>query len=183
MSIDWNIVTTIASPIIALFIGAFLNRAIERRPRLITYLGHVGAHRLNQQDGSSLDVYTHSVVLRNAGSRPATNVRLEHPILPDFNVLPDIEHEVRDLPGGGREIVFPVLVPKEQVTISYLYFPPTVWNQINGGIKSDAGHAKVLNVLPTQQYPAWFNRIAASLMIIGLIAVLYVAVKAIGAAL
>lgn len=31
---------------------------------------------------------THSVILRNAGRRPATNVRLSHYSLPDFSVWP-----------------------------------------------------------------------------------------------
>ena len=38
----------------------------------------------------------------------------------------------------------PTLVPNEQVTISYLYFPPTTWKQINGPVKSDEGLARVL---------------------------------------
>ena len=176
MVIEWSTVATIASPIIALFVGAFLNRAIESRPRLVTYLGHVGAHPFTQQDGTSRHVYTHSVVLRNTGRRPATNVRIAHRYLPDFNVLPDVDHDVNELPGGGREIVFPTLVPNEQVSVSYLYFPPITWDQINGSIKSDEGLAKVLQVLPTQQYPKWFNRLAAGLVLIGLIAVAYVAI-------
>ncbi|MFQ5956046.1 MAG: hypothetical protein ACE5JZ_13355, partial [Kiloniellales bacterium] len=167
MEIDWGVVTTIAAPLVALFVGALVNRALESRPRLVTYLGHVSVHTLKQHDGSTSDVYTHSVVLRNAGRRPATNVRLAHPYLPDFNVLPDVEHRVEDLPGGGKEIVIPTLVPNEQVTISYLYFPPVTWNQINDQIKSDEGLAKVLQVLPTQQYPRWFNRLAAGFMLAG----------------
>lgn len=175
MTIDWNVVATIAAPVIALFIGAALNRVIVARARLVTYLGHVSAHRLKRDDGSPYDVYTHSVVLRNTGRRPATNVRLAHAFLPNVNVYPDVEHRVEDLPGGGKEIVVPTLVPNEQVTISYLYFPPITWNRINRQIKSDDGLAKVLHVLPTQQYPKWFYRFASALMLAGLIAILYVA--------
>ena len=183
MTIDWNIVATVASPIIALFVGALIDRVIERRTRLITYLGHVGAHTLKQQDGTPMHVYTHSVVLRNSGRRPATNVRLAHPYLPDFNVLPDMGHHVEDLPGGGKEIVFPALVPNEQVTVSYLYFPPVTWDRINGAVKSDEGLARVLQVLPTRQYPRWFNRTAAILMLAGLVAIVYVGIVAMGALL
>ena len=113
-------------------------------------------------------------LLRNSGRRPATNVRLAHPYLPDFNVFPSVGYRVENLPGGGREIVMPTLVPNEQVTISYLYFPPTTWKQINGPVKSDEGLARVLQVLPTEQYPMWFNRLAAGLILIGLIALVYV---------
>lgn len=48
MDIDWQIVATIASPIIALFIGALLDRAIEERPRVVAYLGHVSGIRLRK---------------------------------------------------------------------------------------------------------------------------------------
>jgi len=102
-------------------------------------------------------------------------VCLTHPYLPSFNVYPDIEHRVDDLPGGGKEIIIPTLVPNEQVTISYLYFPPVTWNQVNGQIKSNEGLARVLQVLPTQQYPSWFNHLVAGLMLTGLIAIIYAA--------
>jgi len=173
MTIDWNVVATIAAPLIALFVGAALNRAIENRPRLVTYLGHASSHRFLQQDGSPGHVFAHSVVLRNSGRKSAENVRLSHSILPDFNIYPDVDHRAIDLPGGGKEIVIPHLVPGEQITISYLYVPPTTWNQINGPIKSDEGLAKVVQVLPTQQYPRWFNLLIQVLVIVGLITLLY----------
>lgn len=173
MTVDWSVVATIAGPLIALPIGAWINRAFEGRPRLITYLGHVSTHRLHRDDGTPYDVYTHSVVLRNAGRRPATNVRLAHSYLPNVHVFPDVDFRVDPLPGGGREIVVPTLVPGEQITISYLYFPPITWNQVNGPIKSDDGFAKAIQVLPVQQYPAWVRRLVAGLVLSGAISLLY----------
>ena len=101
MEIAWNVVAIIAAPLIALFVGAVLNRAIESRPRLVTYLGHVSAHRLKREDNTPYDIFTHSVVLRNSGRRPATNVRLAHPYLPDFNVFPSVGYRVENLPGAA----------------------------------------------------------------------------------
>jgi hypothetical protein len=174
VTVDWDLVGNIAAPLIALVAGAFLNRLMESRPRLLTYLGHVGDHMVKGENGNNQHIYTHSVVVRNAGRKRATNVRLSHPYLPSFNVHPDVQHHVSDLPGGGREITFPVLVPNEQITISYLYFPPITWSAINGPIRSDEGIAKVLHVLLTQQYPRWFNGLAAGLMLVGLMSILYV---------
>jgi hypothetical protein len=176
MPVDWSVVATVATPLIALVAGAAINRALESRPKLVTYLGHVSAHRVQPESGTPYDIFTHSVVLRNSGRRPATNVRLAHPYLPNFSVLPRVAYRVDDLPGGGKEIVIPTLVPKEQVTVSYLYFPPITWSQINGPIKSDEGMDRVLQVLPTQQYPMWFNLLAAGLMLSGLITIAYLAV-------
>ena len=76
-------------------------------------------------------------------------------------------------------MVISTLVPGQQVTISYLYFPPTTWQDINVSVRSDEGFAKVLNVLPMVQYPKWFNAIAAGLMLIGLSTLLYLIVVAV----
>ena len=177
MDIDWGIVATVAAPVIALFIGAALNRAIERRPRLVTYLGHVSAHRVEREGGAPFNVFTHSVVLKNAGRSPAHNVRLSHSILPNFNVHPSIVYETERLPNGDVDIVIPVLVPGQEITISYLYYPPTTWDKINGSVKSDEGLAKFITVLPAVRYPTWVNAIAGGLMLAGAVALLYMVVE------
>ena len=174
MAIEWNVVATIASPLIALVIGAALNRAIERRVQLVTYLGHVSAHKVQQSSGPPLDIFTHSVVLKNSGRKAASNVKLAHSVLPDFNVFPSVNYEIEQLPDGGASIVIPTLIPDEQVTISYLYFPPTTWDKINGHIKSDEGFARVMKVLPTVQPPKWLIRLSASLALLGLTALIYI---------
>ncbi len=43
ITIDWHVAATIASPIIALFGGIWIDR--RRRPVLITYYGHVSAFK------------------------------------------------------------------------------------------------------------------------------------------
>jgi hypothetical protein len=171
-TIEWPVVATIAAPIIALFVGAALNRFLERRPRVISYLGHVSGIRLTRPQDSVV-VNTHSVVLRNAGRRAATNVRLGHAVLPDFQVFPDIDYTVRDLPGGEKEIVIPTLVPKKEVTVTYLYFPPLTWSQVNTHLESDDGPVRVIRVLPTLQLPKWAIVVLWGLIVYGVIALLY----------
>jgi hypothetical protein len=172
MSIDWNVVATISSPIIALFVGAGLNRFIENRPKVVSYLGHVSGILLSKAN-PPVQVNTHSVVLRNAGGKTETNIRLGHNVLPDFQIFPDIEHSVKELPGGQKEIVIPKLIPKKQITITYLYFPPLTWEKVNTHLESDVGSIKVLNVLPTVQPPKWLLIIIWLLIGYGVIAVLY----------
>ena len=174
MAVEWDLVVTIAVPLITLVLGAALNRAIERRARLVTYLGHVSAHKVNQTSGPPLDVFTHSVVLKNSGRKAAKNVKLAHSILPSFNVIPSVKYEIEQLPDGGENIVIPTLIPDEQVTISYLYFPPTTWDKINGPIRSDEGFAKVMQILPTVQAPNWLNHLLAGLALLGLTALIYI---------
>jgi len=171
--IDWGVVATIAAPIITLFVGVWANRRFENRPHLISYYSHISAFTHIPDQGEPFNVHTHSVVLRNAGRRTATNVRVRHLLLPDFNVWPQVAYRVEELPRGGAEVVIPNLVPGEEVTISYLYFPPVTVDQINAGIRSDEGLAKQIPVLLQRQYPRWFNVTAATLMLIGIVAVLY----------
>jgi hypothetical protein len=175
MAVNWSTVATIAASIIALFVGVWINRRFESRPALISYFGHVAAFRTTPPSGSPIFVHTHAVVLRNVGRRSATNVRLRHNVLPDFVIWPEVQHHTEDLPSGGREIVIPTLVPGEQITVSYLYFPPVTADQVHAGILSNEGFARHIPVLLQRVYPKWFNRIAFALMLIGLISLMYVA--------
>jgi hypothetical protein len=175
MAIDWNAVATIAAPIITLFLGVWVNRRFESRPVLISYFSHVSAFQHTPPGGQLIHVNTHSVVLRNTGRQSATNIRLHHTVLPDFNIWPSVVHRVELLPDGTKDIVIPTLIPGEQITISYLYFAPLTVGQVNAGIKCDQGFANAIPVLLQRQFPRWFNFIASVLMIAGLVAILYLA--------
>lgn len=175
MTIDWNVVATIAAPVIALFVGVWVNRRFENRPILVSYFGHFSAFRYTLENDQPIQVNTHSVVLRNAGRQSATNVRLHHITLPQFNIWPAIVHNVEDLPDGSKDIVIPTLVPGEEITVSYLYFPPLRPETVNAGIKSDQGFANQIPVLLQRQYPPWLNRLIVTLLIVGIVAVFYVA--------
>jgi hypothetical protein len=179
-NIDWNVVATIGAPIITLFVGAWVNRCYENRPVLISYFGHVAAFTHHPGGGQgAIQIHTHSVVLRNTGRLRATNVRIHHTVLPDFNIWPGVAHTVETLPDGTKDIVIPTLVPGEQVTISYLYFAPVTYAQVNAGIKSDHGFAKQIPVLLQRQYPTWSNATVAVLMLVGLISLVYLLYRAV----
>jgi hypothetical protein len=159
--IDLETVAKIASPIVTLIAGAVLKHYAEKSPKVLSYIGHVSSFTL--QDEQKSFVFTHSVIVRNAGRKSATNVRLGHHFLPtNLRIDPQINYSIEKNPEGAAEIVIPTLVPKEQVTISYLYFPPTTWNQINSYTKSDDGYAKIVNVVPMLQpsIPVlWLSRV------------------------
>ncbi len=175
MVINWSAVATIAAPIIALFVGVWINRRFESRAVLTSYFGHVAVFRTTPPSGTPIFIHTHAVVLRNVGRRSATNVRLRHNVLPDFIIWPEPQHSIANLPSGGREIVIPTLVPGQQITVSYLYFPPLTVDQINTGIQSDEGFARQIPVLLQRVYPKWFNLMATALMLVGLISLVYIA--------
>jgi hypothetical protein len=182
MSIDWSLVSNIAAPVLALPVGAALDRFLERRPRLLTFYGHVSSFTLHGKAGAS-KVHTHSIVVINNGRKTATNVRLGHNYLPSVEVNPSVPYTVVPLPSGGHEIVIPLLVPREQVTVSYLYFPPITFNLINTYVKSDEGMANAISVLPTRPLPRallWTLRV---LVFAGVVATLYAALATLRALL
>ena len=171
MQVDWLLFVTFAAPIITLFLGAALTRFLERKPKLVAYFTHTSAFTTT---GGQL--HTHGIVIGNTGKKPATDIRVRHVILPThYNVFPDIEYQVHNLPGGGAELVFPTLVPGEQVSIAYLYFPPVVYNQIHASIRHSDGFAKEVTSLPTPQYPRWFVRSLWILIVLGGATALYIA--------
>lgn len=177
MAIDWNIAVQIAAPIIAIFVGAALNRFLNERPRLIAYYGHVASHSFNntEVEGQKVThINTHAVVIRNNGNKTATNVRISHNVLPDFKIYPVTDYQVNDLASGGKEIVIPRVSPKREYTISYLYFPPVTYDRINSYIESDTGSAKVVNVRLQQIFPRWINFLVGSSMLLGLITFIYI---------
>ncbi len=150
IAIDYDLVAKIASPIITLIGGAIITHYQEHRSRVISYVGHVSQFTL--LDANKTRVFTHSIVVKNAGRKSAQNVRLGHHIIPDgIDVFPPVQYMVEKTPSGTTEIIFPTLVPKEQITVSYLYFPPVTWNQVNSYTKSDDGLAKIITVIPSPQ--------------------------------
>ena len=173
--VDPELIAKVAGPVLSLVAGALVKRITDARSRLVSFLGHASAFTLS--DEARTQVHTHSIVVRNAGRKSANNVRLTHGVLPpSVTVHPPIQYSIERNPEGSGEIVFPVLVPKEQVTISYLYFAPLTWVQVNGSTKSDEGFAKIITVIPTPQASklvialVWFLAfIGASLLFYGLV--------------
>jgi hypothetical protein len=176
VTIDLDLILKIAVPLATLVLGKYLDRWISKRSKLISYLGHASAFTL--RDTNPMTIHTHSIVVRNTGRVAADNVRIGHYVLPEhFQLSPSVSHTVENNAGGIAEIVIPKLVPEEQVTISYLYTPPLLWSQIHAYTKSDEGFAKILNVLPTPQFPRWLSRTIWVLVFVGVVSLLYLAVE------
>jgi hypothetical protein len=185
MSIDWNLVGLLAGPVVGAVIGAWWTRKLERRPQLVSYFGHVSGFRYHPPGGGApFNINSHTVILRNAGSQSATNIRLHHAdTVPAFSIWPQVPHTVDTLPDGSQDIVIPVLVPNQEITIGYMYAPPLVVAQINAGIRCDQGFATPIPVLLQRQFPKWWNLTAFIFFLIGVVAVAYVIYLALRGAL
>ena len=176
MNIDWTKIVALAMPIVTVIV----NQIIERRPHLISYIGHFGfVPFFNPDQSINMIVTTHSVILRNAGRKTANNVRVGHFTLPNsFNIVPNIKYSIEPLANNGSDIVFPTLVPKEEVTISYIYSNPMTFDQVKPTyVKSDEGFAKMTNVILTPQFPKWANRLFQFLMLAGISITFYYLLK------
>ncbi|MHB1516437.1 MAG: hypothetical protein ACYCVY_12185 [Acidiferrobacteraceae bacterium] len=170
MHLDPDTIAKVVSPILTLILGPLVSRYTQDRVRLISFIGHISAFKLR----NNTDVYTHSVIVRNTGRKVAHNVRLTHRVLPpDVTIYPPIQYSVETSPAGYSDIVIPVLVPSEQITISYLYFPPITWEQINVNTKSDEGFAKIIQAIPTPQASKKMILAFVMLMFVGASVLMY----------
>jgi hypothetical protein len=165
-------------------VGGLLNRIVERRSRLIAFFGHVGRFQLPlpadaPPSAPPAHLHTHTVVIGNVGSLSAHNVRVPHArALAAANVHvyvePGVNYSIQKLPGGEDEFLFPILVSKQYVTISYLYFPPLTFHFVNLPIRSDEGFARQVSVLPVITHtPRWLSIVFFALALIGLATVAY----------
>ncbi|WP_157381063.1 hypothetical protein [Burkholderia ubonensis] len=199
MTTNWDLVSKLVFPVVTALIVAAIGRRLEYRPKLVTYLAHAAGFALPPVEGPAAalqegvgagqapaaaapggPIHVHGVVVRNTGRKTAFNVRIGHNAKVHHYVLePQVQHEMKDAPNGGWEIIIPALVPNEQVLISYLYFPPVIWRQVNTYTKSDEGMARYLNVLPTPQPPRWLANGFLSFFYLGIAGTVYALISTI----
>lgn len=182
MGINWTIIAGIVIPLVAAVLGAAAARWWERRPRVIAYLAHATGCRVKPQEGEPFYVNVHTVVLRNDGSRAATNVRLGHqPFLFSYHVQPTHQYDERRLSDGGLEIVFPSFPPKRIINITYLYSGVT-WDRINTHLESDEGPVTVQNVMPTRRFSKRTYEVLTFVFLCGVVSITYIVWLALRAA-
>jgi len=196
--IDWDIVLKIAVPMATLVLGIVFKEAIERRASIQYYVGTladfmvrsrqadtasasviqgIGTEATSPPVASDFGVYTHALVIVNGGRAPARNVRIGHvAFLQNYHVSPKLDYSIEPVKDSGDDIVFPILRPKEQVTVSYLYFEPVTPDQIHTYVKSDEGLAKNIAMLPVRRFPKWLNMLILAAMSTGIVAWIYLIV-------
>jgi hypothetical protein len=129
--------------VLGAFVGAAVAKRVEGKADLVSFWGHSSAFTVSEPGHPPFVIHTHDVVIRSAGKKAANNVRVSHAVLPDqVNISPSQPYSVEELPDGRKDILIPTVVPRQQVVISYLYYPPLTWAQVNAGIRSDEGFAR-----------------------------------------
>ncbi|BEV17421.1 hypothetical protein HBDW_42090 [Herbaspirillum sp. DW155] len=181
MTFDIDVAAKLLSTLVTVVL-AVVKLIADRRPRLVAYFGHRSEHHVKQKVAANGDVtqppfevYTHSVVIANVGKKTAFNIRLGHQYMPDsvtlypYSTPFKIEHNA----DGFAELLIPTLVAKEEVTVSYLYFPPITWHKINTYVKSDEGSAKVFEPVRYEPPSKSKIRVVILLMLMGAFTLTY----------
>ncbi len=168
-----EVIAIIIAPLIAAVFISIYARWFTEKARLLTYLSNTFAMRCKTPEGKDFQVHTHTRIIKNRGRKPAINVKLGHKILPAFDIFPSIEHSVNQLPDGSKEILIPRIVPKQQIIVNYLYYPPLIWSQINTYTLSDEGYAKVVNMQLSPQPSKFLIGIFGFLSLMGISAIAY----------
>jgi hypothetical protein len=160
--------------VLGAFVGAVITKRVEGKAQLVSFWGHASACTVSNPGQPPYVIHTHDVVIRNAGKKPANNVRISHAVpLPHFNINPSVPYTVETLPGGHQDIVIPKLIPGQQIVISYLYSPPLLYTQIHAGIRSDEGFATPVEMELRQKTSTWAIALAVVGFVIGCLTVLY----------
>lgn len=156
----------------------------RRRPRLEAFFTHGSAHFIANTQiiaGPPNIIHTHSLVVRNAGSYPATNVRITHSFVPqgtDIQMYPDMPRTTTQFGQQGSEILIERLRPKEQITLSYLYPGPTLLTQFGTQVKFDDGFAQFFEIQQVRIFPPLVRAVILYFMAAGFFLSIYIALKA-----
>lgn len=146
----------------------YLSKKFERKPRLIAGTTKAAHIRVNNEQILS----NHTLIVRNDGKKEARNVQIIHLNLPElYQVLPAVSYTIEDL-KDGKAIVFPSLVPGEEITICYMY-SEILFGKIHGIIKHDEGHAKWITILLTREYSSNTLMGIRCLILLGIITIIY----------
>lgn len=169
MQIDVDVISKLASPAVTFLIWLW-GRLKQDKSKLVVFYGHISTFTIAAQP--PVNVFAHSIVVRNMGNKPATNVRVQHRVTTEnFRIDPPYDYERTNHPQGGFELKFEHLLPKTQMIISYLYLPPLMAGDIGGFVRSDEEVARQVN--PFALPPVWLRNSLLVLALIGLAFVLY----------
>lgn len=174
-----DIIKLVAAPLFAGIVQYTIKNYYEKGPRVIHYLLHASANQVSFEGQPSFPVWSHGLVVRNVGDKPAHNVKIYNAQvqgLYHFSIWPEMRFETTELPNGGKEICIPILVPNEQITLSYLYSPPVMVIQFMHAVKHDEGFSNGIAVFPAPipSVPQlWVYKVLA---FIGLSTVIYLAI-------
>lgn len=122
-------------------------------------------------------IHTHTVVIKNAGNKAANNVRVMHHVLPPFSIHSPVTTTRQKGASQSEAILIPVLVPKDEIVISYLYAANLKWHEIHAYVKCDEGMAKSTDMMMVPQPSKATVALVWGLIFVGVSTLTYIAIE------
>lgn len=173
--------------IITAFLTFLINKLLKRKnPIRISYLlSTTGKISLPNSTPSFALINTHTIIVCNPYNRLVKDIRIQNylpqELLNDgfksiseiITIFPSTEYEIKKIDDSTvEEIIFSKLIPKESITITYMYKPTVYFHQFNISVKSDDGFAKPTKYAPQILYPNWLNILLLILIMVGSVTVI-----------
>lgn len=175
----------VLAPILsALFIWALNKYLLKAGPQVVYQLVHAAEHPIQDTTDPNAQVHTHSLVVRNAGKKSATNVCIGHYAMPpSVRVWPPVPYRVTKMSdhepaSTASELVFPSLAPNQAISVAYLYPSSLTVGKIHGYVKSDEGFAEAVVVSLSRPFPWWAIALRRVFVFLGVWTALYWMLKA-----
>jgi len=151
---------------ITILAGFILYKIQTKKPKLVSYLTNIASFFL--PGPPPLTVGTHTITIQNNGRGAAEDIEVCHSQLPFFNVFPDTRYEVEDTPQGSKIIKFERLLPKQMITISYLYInTPNSTVYLPLYARSKEMNAKIIRTFHSPIYPKKLQYAVGILLLLG----------------
>jgi hypothetical protein len=160
--------------------GIAVKSFLERRPRVLVFYGSRGTHELSPPGQPSIKLNAHNVIVRNSGTKTAENVRVPHISVATHHVHPpSANYSISTNSSGVTELLFPKLVPGEEVVVSYLYPTSSFAGQISSlPVRHDEALAEALDSIVQPVLKPWQSIGAHSMFWLGVVAAAYLSASA-----
>lgn len=162
-----NLENYVLTGAVSFLVGLALH-SLRPRVKIVWWSSHSFAFNLTQH---SVSLLTQAISIQNVGRKTAEFVEIVHEGTPDFFKLqPPLDYEDVTTPSGDHVIRIKSLGPREFFTIeflSYIAVPKFLY------IRSDAGHARAVTMMPVPVYPRWLRGLGLILFYVGLIYAVY----------
>jgi hypothetical protein len=163
MSQLWLTILTIFGTLLAAYLGYWLTG----KPRLYVFSPASTPFQLEppQLGAEPIQIRAGQVMVQNAGRRSATKLEVmagAGPMPWGYNLVPNINHQIKTGPRGEWLMEVPYLGPGETITLQILNGP------VIDSIRSAEGPARVIDVMHQRAFPKWFRILAAAVMLVGL---------------
>lgn len=142
------------------------------KPRLIAFSPSSTNFQLQPAQAGQQPIFIRAgqVTVQNSGRKSASRVQFTAQLGPEpmgYNIVPNVDHAVRQGTRGEWILELEYLGPGEVVTVQILNGPPI------DTVRSQEGPAKVVPVVHQRVFPRWINVTALLLILVGLVTVGY----------